>query len=133
MGMLSGLFSSKKVVDTAAEVVKSGTTMLDEAFYTDQGKAEFRAKAADNWLELQKIVANQSTPTAVSRRVVAILVIVPAMIMALGCFGMVLIMDDPKAKVDAIVAVADAFKLGWATTAVVAFYFGKHIIGAMGK
>jgi uncharacterized protein YjfI (DUF2170 family) len=62
------------VADTAANVVTTGATMIDKAFYTDQEKAENNNKLVEMWLKLQSLIANDTGISAVARRGVAYII-----------------------------------------------------------
>lgn len=68
---IKGFFGDSKVVETAADVVKSGVDMVDKAFYTNQEKAENQIKLTDVWLKLQMLWANDNSISAMTRRLIA--------------------------------------------------------------
>jgi hypothetical protein len=78
MSILGTLFAIPKVAttvaDTAANVVTTGATMIDKAFYTDQEKAENNNKLVEMWLKLQSLIANDTGISAVARRGVAYII-----------------------------------------------------------
>jgi hypothetical protein len=69
------IFGAPEVVSTVATGVKTGFEMLDKAFYTDQEKAENANKVVDVWLKLQMILANDNSIAALTRRLIAFLVV----------------------------------------------------------
>lgn len=75
MGIVDLLLGTPKIVETAAEAVKGGISMLDNAFYTDQEKADNANKAYDVWLKLQMILANDNSIASVTRRFIALFLI----------------------------------------------------------
>ncbi len=127
MGWFSNLLGTEKAVEAAANVAESGMSIIDNAFYTDQEKAENAQLLQKNWLEVQKIIGEQSTPTAISRRYIAWAVISLVWLATLLCMGLVLI--GREALVAPIVDILKALQVGWAFTAVIVFYFGTHLIG----
>jgi len=57
--------------NAAEKTIETGAKMLDNAFYTDQEKADNHNKILDWFLEYQKATAPQN----VSRRIIAIMVV----------------------------------------------------------
>ena len=131
MGWFGKMLGTDKAMDTVKESAKSTFSIIDEAFYTDQEKADNKAKAANMWLQVQKVVATQSAPTAISRRIIAwsIIGIVTFMVLQ-GCLY-VAFEDD--ARIDSLIKLAKAFWIGEAFTSVMVFYFGAHIFKGTSK
>lgn len=71
MGILGTLFGMPKVVGTVADTVLGGMTMLDEAFYTEQEKAENAVKVMDTWLKIQGAIADENSIRSITRRILA--------------------------------------------------------------
>lgn len=67
MSVFTKLFGMDKVVEKGAEII-------DEAFNTDQEKSDARQKWFSTFLELQKVIATEGTPTALSRRILAFMI-----------------------------------------------------------
>ena len=126
MGWFGKLLGTDKALDTVKESAKSTFSIIDEAFYTDQEKSESKAKAVNQWLQAQKIVAAQSAPTAISRRVIAWAVIGIVCFMVLQ--GCLYIGFDDDLRVQKLIELAKAFWIGEAFTSVMVFYFGAHIL-----
>ncbi len=120
----------EKVTDTAAGVVNSGMTMLDKAFYTDQEKNENGLKLVGLFLELQKLLANDSGISAIARRAVAFL------IMATFCF--LVVGAAAVYKIDAqwsafILKMIEDSNLGYLAILVGVFFFGFYAFGKYTK
>ena len=134
MSLFSLFKSSEKAMDTVTHVAKGGMEMFDEAFYTDQEKAAVNDKIFKNWLKGQELFNMQSSPTARSRRVivwgvtflVAYGVILSTMLIAFKG-------NNAMGQVMSIMDVYDAMKIGWAFVAAIGFYFGPHIVHAIGS
>ena len=96
MGILDIFKSSSKAIDTAANIAEKTTDGIiggiDKIFYTEQEKAEAKKKWFDGWLDLQKIISNESTPTAISRRILAFMIMGP--FVSLIVFGVVIYKFD---------------------------------------
>lgn len=127
MGWFDFLTGSSKAIETGAKVVETGASMLDNAFYTDQERAEVGVKQTENYLKHQELTLQQSTPTAITRRY-----------LMWGIFGLVfelvqvaLILALFGKDWQVVVQIGAAFQIGWAFVAGVVFYFGNHIAAAV--
>lgn len=132
MGFFAKLLGTEKAVDAAADVVKTGVGMLDNAFFTDQEKQEGAKQAYQLWLKQQELIGQQSTPTAISRRIVAWGVLSLVWLAFLVCMGLVLLEASPD-KMDQILDLVERMKVGWAFTGVIVFYFGTHLVASLPK
>lgn len=119
--LLGGSESGSKILDATI----SG---IDSVVYTEQEKAEDKKTAVTNFIEYMKVVANQSTPTAISRRIVAWGVI--SLVWYLVVVSTVLIMLGKKDMVEDITAIGEVYRIGWAFGSIIIFYFGPHLINA---
>jgi hypothetical protein len=109
----------------AAEKILDGTIKgIDALVYTDEEKAAMRQKAADNWLELQKALGEETTVRSVARRALALLVTVPFVLMIVAAAVLYKI-DGEYAKF--LVSLAEG-QFGWLVMGVMAFYFGTHLV-----
>jgi hypothetical protein len=132
MGWFGKLLGTDKALDTASDLAKSGMDMLDNAFYTDQERAETKGRIMDTWLSTQKLIAEQSTPTAISRRIIAWGVL--SLVWLAVAVGMaVILMDGNIDKINGIIGLLDSMQIGWAFVSIIVFYFGPHIMSAIGK
>lgn len=133
MSFFDKLFLGGKAPETVAETLKNSAaasfTILDEAFNTDQEKAEAKAKAVDAYIEIYKTTMQESTGTAEARR--WFLQTITNFIMTMSvCALIAMIFGRPDIK-DAIVQVVRDFQLGWAFVAAVGFYFMTHVAAAI--
>lgn len=106
MGLLSSVFSifssSGKAVDTVSDVVTKSTEGiikgLDNMKFTDQERAaiakDIYEKYMAMWIELQKTMANEGTATALSRRILAFMIM--GVFLALIIFACAIWHHDPK-------------------------------------
>lgn len=72
---LKAVFGAPEIVTAVANTVRSGVDMVDKAFFTEQEKAENNVKIMDVWLKLQMILANDNSVSALTRRIIAFLII----------------------------------------------------------
>lgn len=127
MSWFGKLLGTDKAMDTVNTVAKESFSIINNAFYTDQEKAESRNKAATVWLRAQEVVSKQSAPTAISRRIIAWSVIT-----LIGFFsfqGAIYIGFDDASRLKALIDFVKAMWIGEAFTTVMVFYFGAHILG----
>ena len=114
----------------AAEKILDGTIKgLDALVLTNEEKEQYAQKAAEAWLDAQKVLHDESSIRSVTRRLIALLVMVPYIGLVLAC-AVALPFNPEYSKF--YLALADG-KFGLLALAVVTFYFGPYMIGrAMG-
>lgn len=117
MSILS-LLSPKTATKALDALVKTGDALV----LTEEEKAGFRQKQMELHLEIQKQIAQESAPTAISRRVVGLMVLVPFAFLSVG--GAIISGFNAEAGKHWL-EVSTTFE--WPSLAVVAFYFGSHI------
>lgn len=64
--------------DAATKVMEGAVKGIDALVYTEEEKAAARQKLADQWLDLQKALGEETTVRSVTRRILAVMVV--------GCF-----------------------------------------------
>lgn len=124
MGLLSLL--TGKTIESVAGAAVSG---IDALILTDEERLKYHAKAAETHLEITRVIATESTPTAVSRRIMAVLVVGPFVLLKLtsaaaylaGWYGDAAHLNELSSDFE------------YAVIAVVTFYFGSHIVKNMRK
>ena len=144
MGFFDLFRSKDKALDIADNVVDKGMDLLDKAFYTKEERAAAEFEVMETWLRIHESVAQQSHGTAVSRRLVVwailsmvLMAFVPCLVLTI--YGGFFVVPDEATALAASNTVSDvmelieAFRLGWAFTAVVSFYLMAHIAGALKK
>lgn len=85
--VIGKIFGMEKVIDKGAE-------MIDEAYQTEQEKTEARQKWFETWMDLQRVIANESLPTAVARRVLAFMI--------MGVFLSLVLLGVALYKIDSV-------------------------------
>ena len=109
----------------AAEQVLDGAMKgLDAIVYTDEEKSAARQKLMDNWLELQKALGEETTVRSVTRRILAVLIVVPFVVLILAA-AVVYKFDLEYAKF--LLALAES-QFGWLVLGVAGFYFGPYMM-----
>ena len=66
--LLTGGKTAETISETLKESASATLSIVDEAFHTDQEKAEAKAKAIDAYIEIYKTTMQESTGTAEARR-----------------------------------------------------------------
>lgn len=113
--------------DAASKVLDAGIKGLDALVFTDEERAELNRKLGENWVELQKALASESTVRSVTRRIIAFSVIFPfvgLILLAVAVYKL-----DPEFS-RFIITIAES-KFGWLVVGVGGFYFGPHMLGRM--
>lgn len=110
----------------AAEKILDGTIKgIDALVLTNEEKEQYAQKAATAWLEAQKVLHDESSVRSVTRRFIALLVMVPYVLLILAAVSFVPWYPEYS---QTLMAVADG-KFGLLALAVVTFYFGPYMIG----
>jgi hypothetical protein len=129
MGWLTGLFGSSKsvetVVDTAAKGLYNG---IDKIFYTDEEKADARAKAGELFLRFTEKALDQNSIRSITRRWLAFMVVCPMMLFFIA--SGVSYPFSPELATHLYKVFSDLVPWG---TGILATYFGPHLIGAIRK
>lgn len=112
MGLISKLFGSSRVVE-------KGTDMLDNAFYTDQEKAEGHIRLLSAY-----------EPFKIAQRLLALIVVPPWVLANLICFCIWLV--NPDYNIEPAMNILNE-KLGLAAIAIVSFYFGGGLLNSLKK
>ncbi len=115
--------------EAATRVLDAGVRGIDALVYTDEEKAVAKQKLLDGWLQLQKDMGEETTVRAVTRRILAILIIVPFVFLVLS--AAVAYFFDPQ-YTQFLIDLADG-QFGIMALAVTCFYFGPYMIGQMLK
>lgn len=134
MAFWDWFIGTPKVVDAVSEsattIVKTGTSMLDNAFYTDQERAAAQEKMVGIWLKLQELLANDSGVSAIARRAVAFLITVTFCSILL--FAVAIWRYSQEWAAFALKVATDTY-LGEAFLAVCIFFFGMYAFGKYTK
>jgi hypothetical protein len=127
MSFFGKLLGSDKALDVVDKGLNGGMRILDAAFYTDQEKAENKAQMTKVWIELQQLIGKESSPTSISRRIIAWAVIGTSILTF--CCGLILIGFDANDRLNILIEWTQAMKMDWAFVGVIGFYFGAHLMG----
>ena len=120
MGLFSILAGSSKSVD---KIVDAGINGVDAMFYTDEEKAQHKAKMQELYFKFVEISANESTTQSVSRRMICMPVVYVwlALIIANVCASLFAPALDTA-------TISDTIKqMNTPALAAIGFYVGRHL------
>jgi hypothetical protein len=127
-GIITGLGKGAKAVDVGLDLVTSGAKGIDAMFYTDEEKAENKAKMLpvlmDHALKMNKATIGESSIRSITRRVIAFAVLAVFDLFVLLGLGYTLF--GKHAVVGDIIRLAQACMLPEITLTVIFFYFGYY-------
>lgn len=130
--MLNWLFGGSKAADSVVETVTSSVkgvgNWIDEQQFTEEEQAVHKAKIVDKHLEFIQIAYDQNSIRSVTRRAMAWGIVFNILVLANVCVYFAIVGNTQA--VDSIVATVKTFWLGEAFLAIIAFYFGSHMIRA---
>jgi hypothetical protein len=130
VGFLTTLFGTPKIVGAVADTVKSGVSMIDKAFYTDQEKAENAMRFTNTWLKIQQATANENSIRSITRRILAWAIM--GTFLALVVSACIIYCFNPAWAIYIKNTIQET-QLGWLTVGVGVFYFGTYGIGSYMK
>ena len=109
---------------TAGKILDAGIRGIDALVYTDEEKAEMMKKLGDQWIETQKVLLGESSIRAVTRRILAIMVMASFTFLVLLAAGVYLI-NQEYAKF--LLELAQS-QFGLMALGIMTFYFGPYMI-----
>jgi len=112
-----GIFSKIFGTDT---IIKKGMDLVDEAFYTDEEKADDKQKMASLKINNKIKLLEAYAPFKVAQRYLAVLFA----IVFLGTYIITLVMYFLNEDIKGLVEVMKLFSIDWIMLTIVAFYFG---------
>jgi len=128
MGLLALLGMAPKVAETADKIVDGAIKGIDALFFTDEEKSRASLEAINLWIKTQEVIANENTARSITRRILAVMIIafnLLAMLFTIAIY--------PFNIAWATFTLGLLSQFGFATGAVVVFYFGyygfKQIVG----
>lgn len=126
--LFGGGEAAEHTVKKAADGIYNG---LDKIVYTDEERAEATQKGVDAFLKFAELTRDENSIRSVTRRWLAWFITVNSITMA--WVAIIFAINNKDKMVEKIVAIADAFHLGWAFAGVVVFYFGVQFVRNKGK
>ena len=120
-----------KAVGAAVDTVGDIRSALDVLFLTEEEKIQYKQKGMDQFLEFQKLNAEQNSERSKARREIALLII-QAQALQLFVIGTAWLFNKEWAEF--MLKLNTALKFGTAFFAVIVFYFGYYgVQGAIEK
>jgi hypothetical protein len=110
--------------EAAGKVLDGAVKGIDALVYTEEERAVMKQKLGDQWLELQKALGEETTVRSVTRRILAVLIVVPFVFLILFA-AFVYKFDMEYAKF--LLALAES-QFGWLVLGVAGFYFGPYMM-----
>ena len=114
------IFGTMKMVDAAADTIKTGTSMLDNAFFTEQERAAAMQKFTDTWLGIQDKIASENSLSSITRRILAYMIM--GTFLALVVFACLIWKLDPAWSAYVLKVLAET-QIGVLAVAVGTTYF----------
>lgn len=124
--LLGGTKTAEKVIDTGLAAVKGIGEYIDEQELTEEEKAVQRAKLLEAHIKFVESTHKENGTRSVTRRGIAWAVVLT--ILCSFALSVALLLLHPTADIDGIIELVKVFWLGEAFVAVIAFYFGAHLL-----
>lgn len=126
--IFGGSEAAEHVTKKAADGIYNG---LDKLVYTDEERAEMSQKGAETYLKFMEMAYDENSVRSVTRRYLAWFIALNSFAAFWVAVGFAI--NNQDKMVEKIVSLAEAFKIGWAFTGVVVFYFGVQFMRNKGK
>lgn len=120
--LFGGSNTAEKALDIAGAAIKGVGSWIDEKELTEEERVKFTIEAARAHLELIKATADENSIRSITRRWLAWGI--AGTVCASFTVGVGLAIAGRGDTVAAIVALSEAYSLGWAFVSVIVFYFG---------
>ena len=120
MGILSFLAGNSKSVD---KIVSAGINGVDAMFYTDEEKAQHRAKMQELYFKFVEISATESTAQSISRRMICLPVVYTWLILVVLNVALTVFMPE----LDATAILETISYMNTPALASIGFYIGRHL------
>jgi len=126
MGILSFLAGNSKSVD---KIVSAGINGVDAMFYTDEEKAQHRAKMQELYFKFVEISATESTAQSISRRMICLPVVYTWLILVVLNVALTVFMPE----LDATAILETISYMNTPALASIGFYIGRHLAADFNK
>lgn len=111
----------------AEKVLNAGIRGLDALVFTEEEKSKVNERLSEHWLEVQKVMLNETSIQAVTRRVLAVLVVGSFVLLVLGA---AIAYPFAKEYAQFLLELAES-QFGWMALGIMTFYFGPYMIQRM--
>ena len=126
MSWLGGIIGVEKSVDVAERTLSGVGSWIDEQQFTAEEKSNANKQLLDASLDFYKLAYDQNSIRSVTRRWLAWGIVFCVLVFAVAA-GIAASIDN-AALAASLIDISKAFWLGEAFIAVIAFYFGGHLI-----
>ena len=126
MGILSFLAGNSKSVD---KIVSAGINGVDAMFYTDEEKAQHRAKMQELYFKFVEVSATESTAQSISRRMICLPVVYTWLILVVLNVALTVFMPE----LDATAILETISYMNTPALASIGFYVGRHLVSDFKK
>jgi len=146
LGWLGGLFGLFQGHETASSLAKDVSNGVDMLVYTEEEKAIASKEAFSSWLKMVELMKDSETYRSITRRVLAVTIIINLLLMIWLCIFSELaavfewfdsitppVAQPFTALTMSIIQLANVFQLGWVFCTIIVFYFGPHLIQFFSK
>lgn len=129
--LLGGSKTAEKAVDLADASVRGIGNWIDEQQYTEEEKAKAKAETAKQYHEFVKMAYDQNSIRSLTRRGLAWAFAGAFLFSFLTSVGLAIAGQHKTA--DVIIGLIKVYWLGEIMIAIIAFYFGNHLLQSRGK
>jgi len=127
------VFGFLKNIFGGSDIIKKGAELLDEAFYTDEEKAQDREKLIQMKAEQKIKLLEAYHPFKVTQRILAVAFIFTFLFIVInGILGALYGWVDMN-RVKEALDFANSVNLGWIVMTIVGFYFGGGFVESIGR
>jgi len=131
MNWVTSLFKIGGNITAGDGLIAKGMDMFDKSSLSDEEKRKLELKMYSTWVDSQKVIASQGSATAISRRVIAWAITFTNLVTFV--YALILQQIGMAYEVGELMKLHSAMRLGEAFLAVIVFYFGTHVVGALRK
>ncbi len=124
--LFGGSETAGKTLDLVSDSVKGIGSFIDEQQFTPEERSQAAGKAVEAHLALVTATANENSTRSVTRRWLAWGI--TGFILAWASVGMVFAILEKPEIVNSMLAIVEAYSLGWTFLAVIGFYFGVQLL-----
>ena len=122
MKLFDWLLAGPKAAEKVLDATVSG---LDKLVLTEEERHDMTLKAGEHWIELQKLLGEETTVRGMTRRILAVMCTGVYILLSVGS---VVVWKFDKAWADFMWEVANAGQYGYITLTIIAFYFGPYFL-----
>jgi F0F1-type ATP synthase assembly protein I len=127
------MFGFLKNIFGGSDIIKKGAELLDEAFYTDEEKAQDKERLIQLKAEQKIKLLEAYHPFKVTQRILAVAFVFTFLFIVInGILGALYGWVDMKRVKDAL-EFANSVNLGWIVMTIVGFYFGGGFVESFKK